>query len=64
MPRVVRTLVERRGGLGRGEYFVARSERTGLKVLPPGSVPPFEGRSAWFDIEQGPLWRILGRSQQ
>jgi hypothetical protein len=52
MPHVTRTLIERRRAGAQGEYFVVRTgRRPWLKVLPKGSVPPFEGDSAWFEVE-------------
>lgn len=55
------TLVERRS-LGDGrEYFVVRTRRRPwLRVLPDGSVPPFDGESAWFNVERGRVWRVVG----
>jgi hypothetical protein len=60
-PHVLPTLIERRNaGPGR-EYFVVRTgRRPWLKVLGPGEQPPpFEGDSAWFEVEQGKVWRVL-----
>jgi len=60
-PYVYRTLIERRDAGPDREYFIVRTGRRPWVKVVHAIVPPFEGKSAWFDVERPPgkPWRIL-----
>jgi|GEM_PF-3247976 len=59
-PRRLRHLIERQTDLdGNLLHFITRTaRRPWLKVFRPQDVPPFAGRSAWFEIERGPRGQV------
>jgi hypothetical protein len=59
-PRRPRYLIERQTDLeGNLLHFITRTgRRPWVRVFRPEEVPPFEGRSAWFEIERGPRGQV------